>query len=215
VDSLSECSDRLNWPYDSPRCLRLGGRLFQTCGPAAAKVLSPKLLRVQLTMSVRVSAERSCLTRTSATKVTRVLPDVDCMSSANKCTIWQPGFGRPRQWWSLLNSFHTEQWHCSACRKEWQLTDTDLCPCSETQTMSYIVKCSPVIKLSGSLSWLCSWHTCEQNTHIEAVAYSANRFSFQADAFARHTLPHSGAWTYRWTFWSIRANFAVCCFRRH
>ena len=34
--------NRLNWPYDSPHGLRLGGRLFQTCGPAAAKVLSPK-----------------------------------------------------------------------------------------------------------------------------------------------------------------------------
>ena len=28
-------SNRLNWPYDSPHSLRLGGRLFQTCGPAA------------------------------------------------------------------------------------------------------------------------------------------------------------------------------------
>jgi len=36
-------SNRLNWPYDSPHSLRLGGRLFQTCGPAVAKVLSPKL----------------------------------------------------------------------------------------------------------------------------------------------------------------------------
>ena len=55
-------SNCLNWPYDSPHSLRLGGRLFQTCGPAAVKVLSPKLLRVRLTTSVRVSAERSCLT---------------------------------------------------------------------------------------------------------------------------------------------------------
>jgi len=30
-------SNRLNWPYDSPHSPRLGGRLFQTCGPAAAK----------------------------------------------------------------------------------------------------------------------------------------------------------------------------------
>jgi len=36
-------SDRLNWPYDSPRSLRLGSRLFQTCGPVEAKVLSLKL----------------------------------------------------------------------------------------------------------------------------------------------------------------------------
>jgi len=40
---------------------------LQTCGPAAVKVLSPKLLRVRLTTSVRVSAERSCLARASAT----------------------------------------------------------------------------------------------------------------------------------------------------
>ena len=40
-------SNRLNWPYDSPHSLRLGGSLFQICGPAAAKVLSPKLLRVR------------------------------------------------------------------------------------------------------------------------------------------------------------------------
>ena len=44
----------------------MGGRLFQTCDPAAAKVLSPKLLRISLTASVRVSAEHSCLTRASA-----------------------------------------------------------------------------------------------------------------------------------------------------
>jgi len=31
-------SNRLNWPYDDPHSLRLGGRLFQTCGPAAEKV---------------------------------------------------------------------------------------------------------------------------------------------------------------------------------
>jgi len=30
--------------------------------------------------------------------------------------------------------------HCGACRRKWQLTDTDLCPCGETQTMSHIVE---------------------------------------------------------------------------
>jgi len=59
-------SNCLNWPYDTPRSLRLGSRLFQTWGPAAAKVLSPKLLHVWLT-SVRVSAEWSCVTRMLAT----------------------------------------------------------------------------------------------------------------------------------------------------
>ena len=54
-------------------------------------------------------------------------------------TIQQPGFDLSRQqWqqWSLLNCFCSEQGHCGACRRKWRLTDTDLCPCGETQTMS-------------------------------------------------------------------------------
>ena len=35
--------------YDTPHSLRLGGRLFQTSGPAVAKVLSPKLPGIRLT----------------------------------------------------------------------------------------------------------------------------------------------------------------------
>jgi len=30
-------------------------------------------------------------------------------------TIQQPGFNLPRQQWSPLNRFHTEQGHCGAC----------------------------------------------------------------------------------------------------
>jgi len=41
-------------------------------------------------------------------------------------TIRQPGFDFPRQQWSLLNRFRTEQGHCGACRRKWRLTDTDL-----------------------------------------------------------------------------------------
>jgi len=55
-------------------------------------------------------------------------------------TIQQPGFDPPWQQWSLLNHFRTEQGHCGACRRKWRLTDTDLCPCGETQTMSHIVE---------------------------------------------------------------------------
>ena len=44
-------------------------------------------------------------------------------------TIRQPGFDLPRQQWSLLNHFRTEQGPCGACRRKWRLTDTDLCPC--------------------------------------------------------------------------------------
>ena len=54
-------------------------------------------------------------------------------------TIRQPGFTLPWQQWSLLNRFRTGQEHCGACRKTWCLTDTDLCPHGETQTMSHVV----------------------------------------------------------------------------
>jgi len=57
--------------------------------------------------------------------------------------IRQPGFDLPRQQWSPLNRFRTEQRHCGACRRKWRLTDTDLCPCGETKTMSHIVESCP------------------------------------------------------------------------
>ena len=58
--------------------------------------------------------------------------------------------------WSLLNRFRTEQGHCDACRRKWRLTDTDLCPRGETQTMSHIVESCrcPLRKLNGGLSRL-------------------------------------------------------------
>jgi len=82
--------------------------------------------------------------------------------------------------WSLLNRFRTEQGHCGACRRKWRLTDTDLCPCGETQTMSHIVEYCPLTKLNGGLSrlqsadedavsWLTNygkWHSYEKKTGI-------------------------------------------------
>ena len=69
-------------------------------------------------------------------------------------TIRQPGFDLPRQQWSLLNRFRTEQGHSGACRRKRRLTDTDLCPCGETQTMSHTVESCPRTKLNGGLSRL-------------------------------------------------------------
>jgi len=69
-------------------------------------------------------------------------------------TVRQPGFTLPRQQWSLLNRFRTGQGHCGVCRKTWCLTDTDLCSCGETQTMSHIVEFCPLTKLNGGLSQL-------------------------------------------------------------
>jgi len=67
-------SNRLNWLYDSPHSLRLVVRLFQTCGPVAPKVLSPKLLRDRITTSVRVSAEHSKLQVTNLPTQSRLWP---------------------------------------------------------------------------------------------------------------------------------------------
>ena len=64
-------------------------------------------------------------------------------------TIRQPGFDLPRQQWSLLNRFRTEQGHCGACRRKWQLIVTILCPCGETQMMSHIVESCP----PGQTEW--------------------------------------------------------------
>jgi len=85
-------------------------------------------------------------------------------------TIRQPGFDLPRQQWSLMNRFRTEQGHCGACRRKWRLTDTDLCPCGETQTMSHIVKSCPLTKLNGSLSQL---HSADEDAVSWLTSYGS------------------------------------------
>ena len=66
-------------------------------------------------------------------------------------------------------------------QKEWRLTDTDLCPCGETQTMSHVVESRLLTKLNGGLSrlhsadedgvsWLTSygsWHAYEKNKKVK------------------------------------------------
>jgi len=82
-------------------------------------------------------------------------------------TIRQPCFYLPRWWWSLLNRFHTEQGHC---RRKWRLTDTDPCPCGETQTMSHIVESCPLTKLNGGLSWL---HSTDEDAVSWLISYGS------------------------------------------
>jgi len=84
--------------------------------------------------------------------------------------VRQPGLDIPRQQWSLLNRFHTEQGHCGACRKKWRLTDTDLCPCGETQTMSHIVESCPLTKVNGSLSRL---HSADEDAVSWLTSYGS------------------------------------------
>jgi len=88
-------------------------------------------------------------------------------------TIRQPGFDLPRQQWSLLNRFCTEQGHCGACRRKWRLTETDLCPCGEIQTMFHIVESCLLTKLHGGLSRL---HSADE----DAVSWLTNYGSWHA-----------------------------------
>ena len=86
--------------------------------------------------------------------------------------IRQPGFDPPRQQWLLLNRFRTEQGHCSACRRKWRLTDTDPCPCGETQTMSHIVESCPLTKLNGGLSRL---HSADEDAVSWLTSYGSHQ----------------------------------------
>ena len=85
-------------------------------------------------------------------------------------TIQQPGFNLPRQQWSLLNRFRTEQGHCGACRRKWWLTDTDLRPCGRTQMMSHIVESCPLTKLNGGLSRL---HSADEYAVLWLTSYGS------------------------------------------
>ena len=82
-------------------------------------------------------------------------------------TVRQPGFDLPRRRWSLLGRFRTDQGHCGACRRKWRLTDTDQCPCRETQMMSHIVESCPLTKLNGGL---CRLHSADE----DAVSWLTN-----------------------------------------
>ena len=67
----------------------------------------------------------------------------------------------------LFTVINMKQGHCCACRSKWGLTDTDLCPCGETQTMSHIVESCPLTKLNGGLSRL---HSADE----DAVSWLIN-----------------------------------------
>jgi len=51
------------------------------------------------------------------------------------------------------------QGHCGVCKKLWNQAATDLCPCSEKQTMSHIVDSCTLTKLNGGLSQAIAWLT--------------------------------------------------------
>ena len=71
---------------------------------------------------------------------------------------------------SLLNRFRTEQGHCGACRRKWRLTDTDLYPCGETQTIYHIVEYWHLPKLNGGLSRL---HSADEDAVSWLTSYGS------------------------------------------
>ena len=62
------------------------------------------------------------------------------------------------------------QGHCGASRRKWRLTDTALCPCGETQTMSDIVESCPLTKLNGVLSRL---HSADEDAVSWLTSYGS------------------------------------------
>jgi len=97
-------------------------------------------------------------------------------------TIRQPDFDLPRQQWSLLNRFRTEQGHCGACTRKWRLTDTDLCPCGETDDVSHCRILSP-----NEMEWrlisatLCGWRRCfvaDQLWFMTCMREEEDRYQF-------------------------------------
>ena len=106
-------------------------------------------------------------------------------------TIRQPGFDLPWQQWSLLNRFCTERRHCGACRRKWRLTDTDLCPCGETQTMSHIVESCPLTKLNGYLSRL-------HSAYEDAVSWLTSYGSW--NAYEKKKIVDTNLCTESWGF---------------
>jgi len=71
---------------------------------------------------------------------------------------------------SVTSHHFLPQGHCGACRRKWRLTDTDLCPCGETQTMFHIVKSCPLTKLNGGLSRL---HSADENAVSWLTSYGS------------------------------------------
>jgi len=87
-----------------------------------------------------------------------------------------------------------------AAMLKWRLTDTDLCPCGETQTMSHIVDSCPLTKLNGGLSRL-------RSADEDAVSWLTNYGSWHAYEKTKKTTSASLAWRYHrisvWTSTSL------------
>jgi len=66
-------------------------------------------------------------------------------------SLGQPGFDLPRQSWTLLNRFQTDQGPRRANLHKWGL---EFCDCGQRQTMGHIVDLCPLTQLDGGLTSL-------------------------------------------------------------
>jgi len=67
----------------------------------------------------------------------------------------------PRQSWTLLNRFRTDQGPCRANLHKWSLAASEFCDCGERQTMGHIVDSCPLTQLDGGLTVLTSLHKAD------------------------------------------------------
>ena len=113
-----QCSPTLNrQPYE--------GRLVEKIvkhdsWPIQPDILSPPLLRLTYRKPLWLDLQPVYIKR----RWRHNWKSAQVVNSHLVCdpTIRQPGFDFPRQQWSLLNHFRTEQGHCGACRRKWRLT---------------------------------------------------------------------------------------------
>jgi len=146
--------------------------------PIQPDILNPPLLRVRLTSRKPLWLDLQPVDIKSRWR--HNWKSAQVINSHLVCdpTIRQPAFELHRQQCSLLNCFRTEQGHCSACRRKWQLID--LYPCGEIQTMSHIVESCLRTKLNGGLSRL---HSADEDAVLWLTSYGS-RHAYEKKNFA-------------------------------
>jgi len=65
-----------------------------------------------------------------------------------------PGANLPRREWCILNHFRSGAGRCATSLHQWGYTNSALCICGATQTMSHIVDSCLVYKFKGGLASL-------------------------------------------------------------
>jgi len=54
----------------------------------------------------------------------------------------------------ITRRFRTSQGHCASCLKKWSLSPSELCACSDTETMPQVMVSCPINKLDSGIHYL-------------------------------------------------------------